>query len=175
MNIEETLKSYLEKKSRIMVLEIRIKKANEELFFANQPFKENERDAIEGMQMSATTIKPDKSSPTNRVTSATENTAAHYREEKFYKNEFEIMTIKKDIKKWESEKIQLEKDIVEIDAALDSLTKEEQFIIQMFYFEKMIWRKIESTYELSFKFFKDEDTLKRIRKDALEKIKRIVA
>jgi hypothetical protein len=175
MNIEETLKNYLEKKSRIMVLEIRIDKAKKELELANVKYKENENDTIEALQMSAVTINPDKPAATNKFSSATENAAMFYHQESVYKNDFEIMTIKKDIKKWQNEIDELSREVKEIDIALKSLTKEEEFIIQCFYFERMFWRNIENTYEFNFKLFKDERTLRDIRKTAIEKLKRVVA
>jgi hypothetical protein len=174
-NLEDILKGYLEKKSRIMVLEIKILKAKEELEIANTPYIEDEKDAIAGMQMSAVTINPDKPGPTNKFSSTVENTTIHYKDEIKIGNEFETQAIKRDIKIWEKEIYELKAETAIIDAALKSLTKEEEFIVHCFYFEKMYWRNITDIYKVNFPTFKDERTLKRVKESALEKLNRVVA
>lgn len=175
MDIEKVLQGYLENKARISVLQVRIDKAKQELGLSSQIYVEDERETISGMQMSAKAITHDKPSPTNKINSATETTALNYAEETEHKNDFDTFGIKRDIKVWEREIKQLEGQILEIERALSSLTKEENFIIQMLYFEKMYWRDIETSYQHTFKFYKSEDTLQKIRKIAMEKLKRVVA
>lgn len=174
MLIEVKLKSYMENKARIEVLQLKIIKAKEEMKYANNGFKEPADETIYSMQMSAVVINPDKPSKSNKFSSATESVALNYRNDFVGSNEIDTYDHKRDIRKWESEIRVLEDEIKTIEAAMRSLTQEEDYLIKCLYLEKMYWRSIVINYELNFKIFKSERTLKDINADAKGKLERIL-
>lgn len=68
-------------------------------------------------------------------------------------------------------------EVEQIDIALQSLKKNEQYIIDKKYFEDWFWRTIEASYNETFKHaedYKSERTLKRMHDEALNKLNNIL-
>ncbi|HEY5582909.1 MAG TPA: hypothetical protein VIK78_00235 [Ruminiclostridium sp.] len=174
MNIEKVLKQHLENKSRISVLKIKIEKAREELKLANITFKEDERDVIEALQISAVTVKNMPTSKSNGFNSAVENTVLTYHQELICKNNIDVDEIYSNINVWEKEKTKLETETATIEAALCGLTAQEQFVIKMYYFEKLIGSDLQLSFERNFRY-KDQETIRELRSNALKKLEKLTA
>ncbi|EPR12372.1 hypothetical protein [Ruminiclostridium papyrosolvens] len=173
MNVEKTLREYLKNKSRMNILNLRIEKAKRELQLANTSYTEDEKDTIEALQISAVTIKNTPSSKTNEFNSAVENTVINYHEEQIHKNRMDIDGVYSNIRTWEKEYKELKDETETIEVALNGLTFQEQFVIKMYYFEKLKGSDLQLNFEKNFKY-KNQETIRLLRLNALKKIKVLI-
>lgn len=131
--IEEMLEKYLEDKAQLSFKEKDIEELEKQLEYANQEYIEDEKECIEGMQMS-TAVNDTPTSRTNKFSSMTENTALGYKEERIHTNNFDILSIKKKIRKREEEAKPFKTLVDTVDIAMTILDAKEKFIIIRKYF-----------------------------------------
>lgn len=68
-------------------------------------------------------------------------------------------------------------EVEQIEKALDGLTSQEKYIIQLKYFEKMFWKDIELNFNVKFrqKNYITYEMLKKSNKEALDKLEQILS
>lgn len=168
-NIEKRLQEYRENKAMLMFKQREIEAIEQELEFCNQVYFENESEAIEGMQMSAVTIKPDVISPTNKISSATENTAANYRMEARHENNFDVFPLKKRKEKLEKESISLKESVDTVEILMTILGSKEKFVVNRKYFREYTITEIVTMFAKTYGYG-SKTTVERIIDEALKKM-----
>lgn len=85
-----------------------------------------------------------------------------------------IRTLKVWIKEDLSRIYPLQIEVEQIKGALNALTKQQRFIIELKYFEKMFWRDIEMNFNEEFKTYISCGQLKKKNKESLEELSKIL-
>ena len=170
MRIEERLKTYKQDKARMKVLEIKLSELQK---YLNNPV-DLRSEIIEGLGLSAAPIdeKPGRVSarpigrPVERITIEVEQEDMRI---DALKSEIasSIVTIQEELDR-------LRIGIEPVEAALEGLSDRERFVIEQFFIEKLTWYVVRSRFEQRYNMPCSNATLKRDKRSALGKIRKIL-
>ena len=157
------LRAYKNNTAKVRLLQLEID-GIKSMLEKNMEIKiETDEEAIEGMSLQASTVddfKPDCLS----ISNTTARVAVNYRDEATVKLDREILL--SNIRDLESKMSPYIKDIKIVDVLIDSLNKEEQFIIKKFYIEGLQIYAIQQNWHTEI----HESTIKNKKAVALAKI-----
>ena len=164
------IKKHKQNKSRLECAKIRLEGLKDNI---NKGYgiKETDRETIEGMTYSKN-VDGMPGSPSND--SKVERIVTTYREEqdRLRKPKSGDMFDEKRMLEEKIKRLQYEVDLVE--AMLRALTTDERYIVEMKLIEEMSWQSLVKSYMEENKMYKDERTLRRIKKQAIDKMENVL-
>lgn len=174
--IENLLRTYLEKKSRIKFLELDIEGLKKMLEYKGTKHTVTKEEAIESIVLKPNIITDTpKGNGTSEYQSSTEKAALNYEKEMEHINNFDTDKIYSKIRQLQKEIDILKVDVNKVDIFLSGLTEREKFIAEKFYIHGWTWEEVTYYYNQKFPIAKGIRALKDYRNSLIEKINRISA
>jgi hypothetical protein len=171
VNVEQMLKEYPEKKAKLETLKIELEGLMDNI---NRGYgiMESDEETIEGMTFA---LNMDGMPKAHNNESKVERIVEEYKkeQERLKKPLPANMFMQK--RNLEHRIKALELEISMVDALMIALTTEEKLVIQKFYLEGLPWRYVREEYKKRFGEPKEKQTLKRIRREAICKMSKIIA
>jgi hypothetical protein len=169
MNLEDRLKTYKEKCARIEVLKLEIEGLRERL--QHTGIHETDEETIEGMMLRRT---PDGTG-TKSYDSRVERVALKYKDEQEELSQPEDITyLYEQIRAKEGELKRLEEEVLPIQKALEGITDKQRLVVTEFYIKGNTWYTVGTKHQQAFGNYIGRDTCRKIRDEALRKIRRIL-
>ena len=169
MNLEDRLKTYKEKCARIEVLKLEIEGLRERL--QHTGIHETDEETIEGMMLRRT---PDGTG-TKSYDSRVERVALKYKDEQEELSQPEDITyLYEQIRAKEGELKRLEEEVLPIQKALEGITDRQRLVITEFYIKGNTWYVVGVKHQQVFGHYIGRDTCRKIRDEALRKMRRIL-
>ena len=155
--IEQKLREYKSNLSKYKLIECSMKQI------------ESEIQVLEPSYISAYAFSDAPPSKTNKISSPVENIvlAEEAKKEKVNRLKDQLWDLAR-------ERMELKLRIEEVEAYLIGLGAEERFIIEQFYFERLTWRMVADKYRKEFGNYISREPLRKKKKAALEKMKKIL-
>lgn len=167
-DIEIMLRNHKKIEAKLIEIELKKEEYEERLRIAGTVYQDDERDVIEGMQLSGQAISDIPKSNTNKVSDTTYNTVANYSREINHINKEDRADLERKILKCEEEKDKLNKSVVRVENMMKPLSEEENFVIKLYYIYKAKWDHVSDEYLEEFKRPISKNQLLNIRDNAME-------
>lgn len=155
--------------------EIQLKREEYEkrLEYAGTVYQETDDKIIESMQLAGQGFDSIHSN-TNKISDKTVSTAMNYKREAEHINKEDRVFLERKIKEFKQIEEELDKKIVRIKNILESLSKDESFVLKIYYMEKSKWDYVEKEYFNNFEVHKSIKQLQTYRDNALEEMLDII-
>lgn len=173
-NIEKMLIEHNRNESKLIEIELKIAEYTKRLEYAGTVYQDNDKEAIEGMQLKGQVISDIPKSATNNVSDPTYNTVVNYNKEKIHINKEDRNLLERKIERLEDEKDLLNKAIVRVENMMNPLSIEEKFVIKVYYMDKCKWDYVEKEYFREFEKYKSTKRLQAYRDNAIDTMLKIV-
>ena len=171
--IEAILQKHKEREAQLVEIQIKEEEYAERLKYAGTVYQETDSEVIENMQLAGQPYDSIHSN-TNKVSDQVLNTALNYNKQKNHINKDDRAYLERKIEEFKKEEKRLNKEVVRVKNLLNRVTKEERFVVEMFYLEKSKWDYIEKEYFNEFEKHKSIKQLQTYRDNALEKMLNII-
>lgn len=171
--LENILITHKEHEAQLVELQLKIEEYQERLDYAGTVCEEDGEEIIESMQLSGQAYDSICSN-TNKITDKVSSTAMKYKVEQHYINKEDREFLIRKIQELKKEERNLDKKVVRVKNLLNRITKEERFVIDLFYLEKSKWDYIEKEYFNEFERHKSIKQLQTYRDNAIEKMLNII-
>lgn len=171
--LEVMLKKHKENEAKLTEIQLKIEEYQERLDYAGTVCEEEDSEIIENMQLSGQNYD-DIHSQTNKIIDKVANTAMNYKREQYYINKEDRSYLERKIVEFKKEEKELDKKVVRIKNLLNRTTKEEKFVIELYYLEEAKWDYVEKEYFNEFEKHKSIKQLQTYRDNALQKMLNII-
>jgi len=171
--LETMLKNHLDNEAKKTEIQLKREEYQERLQYAGTVYQDTKEDVIEGMQLTGQSYDSIHSN-TNKISDKTANTAMNYHREEEHINVEDRAYLERRIAECDEEEKRLDKAIVRVKNLLTPLSKEENFIITTYYFEKTKWDYVSQQYCAEFQKPKSINQLLTIRDRAIENMLEIL-
>lgn len=171
--LEVMLKKHKENEAKLTEIQLKIEEYQERLNYAGTVCEEEDSEIIENMQLSGQNYD-DIHSQTNKIIDKVANTAMNYKREQYYINKEDRSYLERKIVEFKKEEKELDKKVVRIKNLLNRTTKEEKFVIELYYLEEAKWDYVEKEYFNEFEKHKSIKQLQTYRDNALQKMLNII-
>lgn len=171
--LEAMLYQYKENEAKLVELQLKIEEYKERLNYAGTVYQDNENEVIENMQLAGQAYDSIHSN-TNKISDKVLTTAISYRKEVNHINSEDRDYLEKKIQEFEEESNKLNKKVVRVKNLLNRISKEENFVITLYYLEKSKWDYVEKEYFDEFERHKSIKQLQKYRDNALEQMLNII-
>ena len=168
--LEIRLKTHREKMARIAVLELEIQGLEEEIE-KSTGIHETDTETIEGMAFRRSLEGGGGGNNTSKV----EKVALNFRaEQERLQRPQEVSYLYNQIKDKQGELKRLQDETLPIEKALQGITDKQKLIITEFYLRGNSWYTVGVKHQQAFGQFIKKDTCRKIRDQAMEKMRRIL-
>ena len=171
--VESILQLHKEKEAQLIEIKLKIEEYEERLRYSGTVYQDSDNEVIENMQLSGQAFDSIYSN-TNKITDKTASTAIHYKKELNHINKEDRSYIEAKLEEFKAEEKRLDKEVVRVKNLLNRITKEERFVIELFYLERSKWDYIEKEYFNEFERHKSIKQLQTYRDNAIEKMLNII-
>lgn len=171
--VELMLTKHKEHEAQLIEIQLKIEEYQERVEYAGTVHEDTEKETIENMQLGGQGYE-NVSSNTNKISDKVLNTAMNYKKEQYYINKEDRSYLERKIEEFKKEEKRLNKKVVRVKNLLNRITKEESFVIELFYLEKAKWDYIEKDYFNEFEKHKSIKQLQTYRDNALQKMLNII-
>ena len=171
--LEAMLYQYKENEAKLVELQLKTEEFKERLNYAGTVYQDNENEVIENMQLAGQAYDSIHSN-TNKISDKVSTTAMSYKKEVNHINSEDRNYLEKKIQEFEEESNRLNKKVVRVKNLLNRITKEENFVITLYYLEKSKWDYVEKEYFDEFERHKSIKQLQKYRDNALEQMLNII-
>jgi hypothetical protein len=170
LDLESRLKTYREKTARIAVLELEIQGLEEEIKHSTG-IHETDMETIEGMALRRSL----EGAGANDNTSKTERVAINYKgEQSRLSKPQSVSYLREQIRRREGELKRLQDETLPIEKALQGITDKQRLVVTEFYIKGNTWYVVGVKHQQVFGNYIGRDTCRKIRDEALRKIRRIL-
>jgi DNA-directed RNA polymerase specialized sigma subunit len=170
MNIQDLLKGYKVNRAKVRIAHLEIEQL-QDLLSTQIKYDESTDEVIEGMSLPAVVIS-DGGGKSGKISSPTESVAFAYLIE-WRADPPARLEIRQKITNLLSSIYGMELSIKLVDGAMTALTDRQRFVIEHLYFEGLSWMRVAEAFEQQFEY-REEVTLKRYRKEALDKLDEVM-
>lgn len=171
--IEIMLRNHKEDEAKLTEIKIKQEEYQERLDYAGTVYEDTEEEVIENMQVSGQAYDKIHSN-TNKITDKVFNTAINYNKEITHINKDDREFLKRKLLEFEKEENVLNKKVVRVKNLLNRLTKEERFVIELYYLDSAKWDYVEKEYFNEFEKHKSIKQLQTYRNNAMQKMLNIL-
>lgn len=171
--LEAMLKKHKENEAKLIEIQLKIEEYQERYNYAGTVCEEDDTEIIENMQLSGKGCDGINSN-TNKITDKVSSTAMNYKKEQHYINKEDRAFLERKLLEFVNEERKLDKNVVRIKNLLNRITKEERFVIELYYLEASKWDYVEKEYFNEFEKHKSIKQLQTYRDNALEKMLNII-
>lgn len=171
--LEAMLENHKENEAKLTEIQLKKEEYQERLDYAGTVYEDTQEEIIENMQLAGQTYD-DIHNTTNKISDKTFSTAMNYHKEEKHINEEDREFLKRKIEEFKKEEQSLNKKVVRVKNLLNRLTKEERFVINLFYLERSKWDYVEKEYFNEFEKHKSIKQLQTYRDTALQKMLNII-
>lgn len=171
--LEAMLEKHKENEAKLTEIQIKIEEHQERLEYAGTVYQDTDSEIIENMQLSGQAYDSIYSN-TNKITDKVSSTVINYHKEENHINKEDRLYLERKIGKFKKEEKDLNRKVVRIKNLLNRITKEERFVITLFYLEKSKWDYVEKEYFSEFEKHKSIKQLQTYRDNALQKMLNII-
>ena len=172
-DIEKMLIDHKENEAKLTEIKLKKEEYQEELDYAGTVYEDTENEIIENMQLAGQGYD-NIHSKTNKISDKVLITAMNYQKERIHINKKDRQYLERKISEFEVEEKKLNKKVVRIKNLLNRLTKEENFVITSYYFERSKWDYVEKEYFNEFEKHKSIKQLQAYRDNALQSMLNII-
>ena len=172
-DIEKMLREHLKNEAKKTEIQLKREEYEERLNYAGTVFQDTENEIIENMQLAGKGFDTVYSN-TNKVSDTTANTAMHYHKEEKHINKEDRQYLENKIAECEAEEKRLDKQIVRVKNLLNQLSKDEEFVVTIYYMKKSKWDYVEREYFNNFEIHKSVKQLQTYRDNAIESMLEII-
>lgn len=172
-DIEAILTKHKEHEAQLTEIKLKIEEYDERLKHAGTVYEDTENEVIENMQLSTPSLE-NINSNTNKISDKVISTAMNYKKEMNYINKEDRDYLERKLEEFKEEEKRLNKKVVRVKNLLNRITKEERFVIELFYLERSKWDYIEKEYFNEFERHKSIKQLQTYRDNAIEKMLNII-
>lgn len=169
MDIQGLLKAYKMNRAKIKIAKLEVDQL-QELLKGQLLYDESHVEVIEAMALKSPSSEG--GSKTHKISQPTESIALSYLVE-WSQDPPDRAEIKHRIAQIKSVIYGLDLDVQMVESALTALTDREKYIVHQLYFEGLSWARIIEDFEREFEF-RDERTLRRYRKEALNRMDKVL-
>lgn len=170
MDLEERLKTYREKTARIAILELEIQGLEAEVKMSTG-IQETDDETISGMALRRALDGAGGGDNTSKV----ERVALNYKaEQERLQKPQDVSYLYSQIKDKQGELKRLLDETLPIEKALQGITDKQKLIITEFYLRGNSWYTVGVRHQQAFGAFIQKDTCRKIRDQAMEKMRRIL-
>ena len=166
-NVENMLREHQKNESKLTEVQLKLEEYNERLHYAGTVYEDTEEEIIENMQLAGQPYDSIHSN-TNKISDKVSNTAEGYKKEEIHINKENINFLERKIAEYTDIKDELNKKIVRVKNMIEPLSKEEKFVIKVYYMEKSKWNYLEDEFENNFKVHKSTKQLQTYRDNAIK-------
>lgn len=171
--IETMLKNYKENEAKLTEIKIKEEEYQERLEYAGTVYEDSEEEVIENMQLAGQAYDSIHSN-TNKITDKVASTTINYQKELIHINREDREYLGRKLLEFEKEENILNKKVVRVKNLLNRLTKEERFVIELYYLESAKWDYVEKEYFNEFEKHKSIKQLQTYRNNAIQKMLNIL-
>lgn len=172
-DVENILINHKEREAQLVEIQLKIEEYQERLEYAGTVYEDTEEEVIENMQLAGQGYDNIHSN-TNKISDKISSTAMNYHKEEHHINKEDREFLIRKIQEFEKEEKNLDKKVVRVKNLLNRITKEEKFVIELFYLEKSKWDYIEREYYNEFERHKSIKQLQTYRDNAIDKMLNII-
>ena len=171
--VEVMLKEHKENEAKLTEIKLKEEEYQERYNYAGTVYEDSEEEVIENMQIAGQAYDSIHSN-TNKITDKVANTAINYQKEIVHINREDREYLKRKLLEFEKEENVLNKKVVRVKNLLNRLTKEERFVIELYYLDSAKWDYVEKEYFSEFERHKSIKQLQTYRDNALQKMLNIL-
>lgn len=172
-DIEKMLREHLKNEAKKTEIQLKREEYEERLQYAGTVYKDTEAEIIENMQLAGQAYDSIHSN-TNKVSNTTANTAMNYRKEEIHINKEDRVFLERKILECEAEEKRLDKQIVRVKNLLNQLSKDEEFVVTIYYMKKAKWDYVEREYFTNFEIHKSIKQLQTYRDNAFKNMLEVI-
>ena len=172
-DIEAMLKQHKENEAKLTEIKLKSEEYEERYNYAGTVCEDEDTEIIENMQLSGQAYDSIHSN-TNKITDKVATTAINYKKEQYHINKEDRSYLERKILELKKEEMNLNKKVVRIKNLLNRITKEERFVIELYYLEESKWDYVEKEYFNEFEKHKSIKQLQTYRDNALQKMLNII-
>ena len=171
--LERMLKEHKENEAKLTEIKLKIEEYEEREKFAGTVYEEEEKEIIENMQLSGQNYDSVYSN-TNKTTDKVISTVMNYKKQQYHINKEDRNYLERKIAEFKEEEAKLNKKVVRVKNLLNRITKEERFVVDLYYLEEAKWDYVEREYFNEFEKHKSIKQLQVYRDNAIEKMLNII-
>lgn len=171
--VEVMLKEHKENEAKLTEIKLKEEEYQERYDYAGTVYEDSEEEVIENMQIAGQAYDNIQSN-TNKITDKVANTAINYQKEIVHINKEDREHLKRKLLEFEKEENALNKKVVRVKNLLNRLTKEERFVMELYYLDSAKWDYVEKEYFSEFERHKSIKQLQTYRDNALQKMLNIL-
>lgn len=165
-DIETMLKEHLKNESKLTETKLKQEEYQERLKFAGTVYEDTKEEIIENMQLVGQGYD-DIHSNTNKVSDKVFSTVLNYKQEEKHINREDRDYLERKLVDLEQIEKELNKKIVRVKNMLEQLSKDEEFVVTIYYMKKSKWDYVEKEYFSTFEIHKSIKQLQTYRDNAL--------
>ena len=171
--VETMLRNHKEEEAKLIEIKLKEEEYQERYDYAGTVYEDTAEEVIENMQVSGQTYGSIHSN-TNKVTDKVFNAAMNYPKEIKHVNKEDREYLKRKLVEFKKEEDNLNKKVVRVKNLLNRITKEERFVIELYYLDSAKWDYVEKEYFNEFEKHKSIKQLQTYRDNALQKMLNIL-
>ena len=171
--VEVMLKEHKENEAKLTEIKLKEEEYQERYNYAGTVYEDSEREVIENMQITGQTYDSIHSN-TNKITDKVSSTAMNYHKEIGHINKEDREYLERKLEEFKKEENALNKKVVRVKNLLNRITKEERFVIELYYLDNAKWDYVEKEYFSEFERHKSIKQLQTYRDNALHKMLNII-
>lgn len=171
--VETMLRNHKEEEAKLTEIKLKEEEYQERYDYAGTVYEDTEEEVIENMQVSGQAYDSIHSN-TNKITDKVFNAAMNYPKEIRHINKEDREYLKRKLVEFKKEENNLNKKVVRVKNLLNRITKEERFVIELYYLDSAKWDYVEKEYFNEFEKHKSIKQLQTYRDNALQKMLNIL-
>lgn len=171
--VEVMLKEHKENEAKLTEIKLKEEEYQERYNYAGTVYEDSEKEVIENMQIAGQAYDRIHSN-TNKITDKVSSTAMNYQKETARINKEDRKYLGRKLEEFKKEENALNKKVVRVKNLLNRITKEERFVIELYYLDNSKWDYVEKEYFSEFERHKSIKQLQTYRDNALQKMLNII-
>lgn len=171
--VEVMLKEHKENEAKLTEIKLKEEEYQERYNYAGTVYEDSEKEVIENMQIAGQPYDRIHSN-TNKITDKVSSTAMNYHKETAHINKGDRKYLGRKLEEFKKEENALNKKVVRVKNLLNRITKEERFVIELYYLDNSKWDYVEKEYFSEFERHKSIKQLQTYRDNALQKMLNII-
>lgn len=171
--VEVMLKEHKENEAKLTEIKLKEEEYQERYNYAGTVYEDSEKEVIENMQIAGQAYDSIHSN-TNKITDKVLSTAMNYHKETKRINKEDREYLGRKLEEFKKEENALNKKVVRVKNLLNRITKEERFVIELYYLDNAKWDYVEKEYFSEFERHKSIKQLQTYRDNALHKMLNII-
>ena len=136
--VEVMLKEHKENEAKLTEIKLKEEEYQERYNYAGTVYEDSEREVIENMQITGQSYDSIHSN-TNKITDKVSSTAMNYHKEIGHINKEDREYLERKLEEFKKEENALNKKVVRVKNLLNRITKEERFVIELYYLDNAKW------------------------------------